>query len=641
MSRDAFELADLPWLPRLDVDFGTRLRAIAQEASPEWGMRLRMLASQYFGLNQALGLERAVNQLRSQRIDSGLDDFRLGLVGNSTYDFLKPMLIASALRYGIDLTVIAADFGQGMQEAIDPTSGLNTTRLDGVLLAVDHRGLPFRTGGASWPLFDSAAAMLELNLMRDGFRRNSGTTCLLQTIPPPPELLFGSIDLAIAGTLRSSLASFNSELARSAIERGDVLIDAEWLASSIGLDTWHDDRLWHLARVSCSHRALPFYADFLCRTIAAVRGKARKCLVLDLDNTLWGGIIGDDGLDGIAINPGDPRGEAYRAIQQAAADLRTRGILLAVCSKNDDAVARQPFREHAGMILKESDISVFVANWDDKATNLQRIAHQLNIGIDSLVLLDDNAAERAQVRQVLPQVAVPEVSGDPSTFVRTLLAAGYFDSVSLTSDDLSRAHQYKLNTQRIEAMEGSRDMSSFLRSLQMAITFAPFSAAGRKRITQLVNKTNQFNLTTQRYTEQQIVEFEQDRDFYTLQVTLRDRFGDNGMISVLICARREHEWEIDTWLMSCRVLNRGVEQAVCNRLVRDARSAGAQRIIGRYRPSERNNMVRDLFPKLGFVATSDRASEHRWALDLENFEPFEVPMIEADTEVQVKREPPS
>ncbi|MBK9234528.1 MAG: HAD-IIIC family phosphatase [Rhodoferax sp.] len=351
--------------------------------------------------------------------------------------------------------------------------------------------------------------------------------------------------------------------------------------------------------------------------------------MLDLDNTLWGGVIGDDGLEGIALDQGDARGEAHRAVQAAALDLRRRGIVLAVCSKNDDQTARLPFREHAGMLLKEDDIAVFVANWEDKASNLERIAQRLDIGLDSLVFLDDNPVERSQVRQALPQVAVPELGEDPSSFVRTLMLGGYFESVAFTPEDLARADQYQGNAHRAELMESSRDLGQFLRSLAMTIQFAPFQAQGRKRITQLINQTNQFNVTTRRYTEAQVAAMETSPDHFTLQVGLVDRFGDNGMICAVICHRRPDEWEIDSWLMSCRVLNRKVEESVCNRIAREATAAGAKRLVGVYVPTSRNHIVAQLFAQLGFLRADSPDDLQRWVLDLSSFQPFDVPVTEA------------
>jgi FkbH-like protein len=264
-----------------------------------------------------------------------------------------------------------------------------------------------------------------------------------------------------------------------------------------------------------------------------------------------------------------------------------------------------------------------MANWEDKATNLERIARQLDLGIDALVLLDDNPAERAQVRQALPQVAVPEVGDDATNYARILTMAGYFESVAFTREDLARADQYKSNADRARLLETARNLDEFLQSLDMQIEFTPFSAAGRKRTTQLINKTNQFNTTTRRYTEQQVASLEGSREHYTLQVAVRDKFGDNGMIGVVICSIDDTRWEIDTWLMSCRVLNRQVEHAVCNRLVRDALAAGARQLVGTYIPTDRNGLVKDLFSRLGFQRLpDDTETQQRWILDLDGYVPL-------------------
>jgi len=618
-------MTDLPWLPRPAADLRARLRALEQEAPADWGLQLRGIANQFLSINHAMAVAQTLERLRERGPASALTAFRLGLVSNATVDFIKPFLVASALRYGIALEIVAADFGQSVQEALDPGSRINQARPHAVLLAIDHRGLPFRRAdSAGWPLFDAQQVVDELATIRSGFRQHSGAVCLVQTLPAPAELLFGSLDAATSGTLRASIAEVNAHLARDVISSGDVLIDVDWLAQSIGLETWYDERNWHIARMPFAQRALPCYAEQVARVIGAMRGKSRKCLVLDLDNTIWGGVVGDDGVDGIALDPGDARGEAFRAVQRAAADLRRRGVVLAVCSKNDEAIAREPFRSHPGMILRESDIAVFVANWDDKATNLERIARALELGIDSLVLLDDNPVERAQVRGALPQVAVPELGADPSSFTRILMVAGYFESTGFTAEDLARADQYRSNAERERALAGSRDLNDFLRSLEMVIEFAPFGAAGRKRTTQLINKTNQFNVRTRRYTEQEVAALEQSPEHYTLQINVRDRFGDNGMISAVICSKRGEEWEIDSWLMSCRMLNRGVEQAVCNRIAGDALRAGAKRLIGIYLPTERNGIVRDLFQRLGFEQVESTATQQRWLLDLAAFQPLEA-----------------
>lgn len=629
MSADRLSLLELPWLPRLSNDFKVRLAAVQDMPVSQWESPLRALAQEAFGLNEAMALGRVVKRLRVDGGASTLTPFKLGLLSNATTDFVVPFLEATALRYGIALEVVTPAFGQVVQAALDPDSPINVAKPDAVLLALDHRALPFRLDRkGQWPPYAADAALQELDTIREGIGRGSGAVCLIQTIAAPWMPAFGSLDATLEGSARHAYASFNTAVASRLSSSSDLLLDVDALACAVGSNAWHNDRDWYMAKLPFSRHALPIYADVVLRAIAAMRGKARKCLVLDLDNTVWGGVIGDDGLDGIALDQGDARGEAHRAVQLAALDLRKRGIVLAVCSKNDDETARLPFREHPGMLLKEDDIAVFMANWEDKASNLERIAQRLDLGLDALVLLDDNPAERMQVRQALPQVAVPELGDDPSGFVRNLLQAGYFESVAFTAEDLARAEQYRGNARRVELQEGSRDLGAFLQSLDMRIRFSPFQALGRKRIAQLINKTNQFNVTTRRYTEVQIAEMETSDAIFALQISLIDRFGDNGMISVVICRRREDEWEIDTWLMSCRVLNRRVEEAVCNRIAREAIAAGAQRLLGFYRPTARNGMVASLFPRLGFARLDSPETEQKWALELPAFKPFELPMVE-------------
>lgn len=627
MAKTAFSLIDLPWLPRPSSDFRPRLEAVRKPDLVDWLPSLRGLASEAINLNQAISLARTLKSLQARHPSPALASFRLGIVSNGTTDFLQPMLEVAALRHGIALEICSADFGQAMQEALNPASSINTFRPDAVLLALDYRGLPFRRqASGAWPPFEHANALAELQALRQGFRKHSGAISLVQTVAAPPQLEFGSLELSLAGSLRSSLCDFNRAVADSVREAGDLLIDVDWIAQSIGLDHWYDDRNWYIARMPMAQRALPLYADFVARVPAAMRGLSRKCLVLDLDNTIWGGVVGDDGMEGLALNPGDARGEAFRAIQSAAADLRRRGIVLAVCSKNDESTAREAFRSHPGMILKETDIAIFVANWHDKASNLERIASQLDIGLNALVMLDDNPAERALIRHALPQVAVPELGDDPSTFVRTLLCAGYFEPVALTGADLARAEQYGSNAARAHLLHASRDLDGFLRSLEMTIRFEQFNATGRKRIAQLINKTNQFNVTTRRYTEVQVAAIEASSEHHTLQISVSDRFGDNGMIGVVICRMSPVEWLVDTWLMSCRVLNRRIEESVCNHLASVARNAGARRLVGEYQPTERNRIVADLFARLGFDRQRDSTESSMWVLDLERFTPFDVPV---------------
>jgi FkbH-like protein len=396
----------------------------------------------------------------------------------------------------------------------------------------------------------------------------------------------------------------------------------------VGLADWHDPQLWNLGKLPFSDLLIPLYADHIARTIAAIRGKSRKVLILDLDNTVWGGVIGDDGLEGIQIAQGDARGEAHLAVQRLALNLRQRGIILAVCSKNTDEVAREPFEKHPEMLLKLNHIAVFQANWNDKASNIQAIAQELSLGLDAMVFLDDNPVERGLVRALLPQVAVPELPEDPAWYARTLTAAGYFEAVAFASEDLQRADFYQDNAKRLNLQAQAGGVDAYLASLEMTITFQPFDVTGRARIVQLINKSNQFNLTTRRYTEPEVAAAENDPAVFTLQVRLTDIFGDNGMISVVICRPGEAGvWEIDTWLMSCRVLGRKVENMVLREILSQARAAGVYKLLGTYRPTDRNKLVVDHYAKLGFTKIAEEESgQTRWEMLVEAAEQDSAPM---------------
>jgi FkbH-like protein len=407
-----------------------------------------------------------------------------------------------------------------------------------------------------------------------------------------------------------------------------VLLDVAGLAETVGLANWHNPQLWNMAKFSFSDELIPLYADHVARTIAAIRGKSGKVLILDLDNTVWGGVIGDDGLEGIQIAQGDARGEAHLAVQRLALDLRQRGIVLAVSSKNTDEVAREPFEMHPEMLLKLEHIAVFQANWNDKATNIQAIAGELSLGLDSMVFLDDNPVERGLVRELLPQVSVPELPEDPAYYARTLTAGGYFEAVTFAAEDLKRAGFYQDNAKRATLQKQVGGLDAYLASLGMTITFQPFDATGRARIVQLINKSNQYNLTTRRYTDPEVAEAENDPQVFTLQVRLVDVFGDNGMISVVICRpAKAGIWEIDTWLMSCRVLGRRVEHMVLREILDHARASGIHRLSGTYRPTDRNKLVVDHYERLGFMKVEeDGASLTRWELSVDDTDPEGAPM---------------
>jgi FkbH-like protein len=619
---------DLAWLPPAPEQFAQRVKALPQSLRP--GMEIQALAQHSLSVNQLTRLAKAIEPWRG--VDGALKPlipFRLAILSNSTVDLLAPALIATAARHGIALELILPAYDQVAQEAMNPYSLINASKPDAVLFALDHRALPLKSSpadgeGAATTI---AAALGYLRSLKDSVARHSNAVCILQTFAAPVETLFGSLDRTLPGTPRSLIDEINRGVGQMALGDGDVLLDAAGLAETVGLADWHDVSLWNMAKFAFSDRLIPLYADHVARTLAAIRGKSRKVLILDLDNTVWGGVIGDDGLEGIKLAQGDAQGEAHLAVQSLALDLRRRGILLAVSSKNTDEIARAPFEKHPEMLLKLEHIAVFQANWNDKATNIRAIAESLSLGLDAMVFLDDNPVERGLVRQLLPEVAVPELPEDPAYYARTLAAAGYFESVAVSAEDLKRATLYQDNARRAELQKQVGGVEAYLASLDMTITFKPFDATGRARIVQLINKSNQYNLTTRRYTEPEVAAAEQDPAVFTLQVRLADMFGDNGMISVVICRPGSaRDWNIDTWLMSCRVLGRKVEHMVLREILKHAAAAGITKLNGVYIPTERNRLVMDHYSKLGFTQVAENAGVTQWELLVEGAQPELAPM---------------
>jgi FkbH-like protein len=599
------------------------------------GKRIRQLANHRLDESALNRLAKAIGKAEAAGHSlAPLAPFRLGIVSNATSHFMCAALIASAARHGFALECVESEYGQTMQAALSPDSALNRARCDAVLVAIDHRGLPLAgvAGDPAAAVDHVNAALEQLQSIRQGLRTNGAGACIMQTLPRPVESLFGNFDFVLSGTERQAIDQLNRALAQSVAGSEDLLLDVAHIAETVGLSAWHDPTLWNLAKLPFAGEFLPLYADHVCRLLGALRGKSRKCLILDLDNTVWGGVIGDDGLDGIVIGQGDATGEAHLHVQRAALALRDRGIVLAVSSKNTDEIARRPFREHPEMLLREDHIAVFQANWNDKATNIEAIAKELSLGLDAMVFLDDNPVERNLVRRLLPQVAVPELPNDPALYARTLLAAGYFEAVAFSEEDRRRAQLYQDNAKRVALKAQAGDVDGYLASLNMQLTLSAFDDVGRARIAQLINKSNQFNLTTRRYTEAEVAAAERDPDAFTLQVRLTDSFGDNGMISVLICRRQDDAWDIDTWLMSCRVLGRKVEAAVLAELVAQGRAKGVKRLLGRYLPTEKNQLVADHYSKLGFELLETRPDGSTlWQL------PLDAPAPVVDLPMTIRR----
>ena len=399
------------------------------------------------------------------------------------------------------------------------------------------------------------------------------------------------------------------------------ICDLEFLAYRRGGIEARDDRAWFESKQPCSPSLLVDAAREVVHLTASLRRPPRKVLVLDLDNTLWGGVLAEDGLEGIEIGDTSPRGEAFKAFQAYILTLKQRGILLAVCSKNDHAVAAAAFENHPEMVLKLADFAAFKANWEPKSENIRQIAEELNLGIDSLVFVDDNPAEIEIVRQFAPSVATILLGPDPSEYVAQLQDCRFFEARSITAEDAVRTSQYRAESQRKALLASITDLDSYLESLGMEASMSEFTAVDAPRIAQLINKSNQFNLTTRRRTDAAVLALLADSDYRSFTVRLKDRFGDHGLISIVIGQIAGNAMKIDTWLMSCRVLKRQVEEEVLNELARLAICAGCTRLEGVFIPTPKNEMVRDFYPRMGFALQFESEESREFSLDLRGFKP--------------------
>lgn len=615
----------LCWLPER-TDWRRRLREAAATETGDW-QKMVELAKCRIDFVQTNALDDVV---RRRFLDSATGKraavIRLAILGTSTTTHLHAGIRVAGLRRNIIVETYECAYGQYLQELLDTSSQLHAFRPDVVLFLLDshHMALvttPSMTERDVSTARRDASGMLRncWRLARDGF----GCQVLQQTFIDVFPSLLGSNEHRMPGSPSGFIHNMNYHLREIADEDRVDLVALDVAVSQDGVRAWHDPGLWHRAKQEISPLAAPMFGELVLRPIAAARGLSRKCLILDLDNTLWGGVIGDDGLDGIVVGQGSPLGEAFSEVQSFAKALAQRGIILAVSSKNDDAIAREPFEQHPEMVLRIQDISAFRANWQDKPGNVQAIAEELNIGLDSLVFLDDNPFERELVRDALPMVAVPEVPDDPAEVPYVLAQAGYFESLALTEEDRARTSQYRENIARRAMSGASSDLATYLRGLEMRMLWKRFDPVGLPRIVQLINKTNQFNLTTRRYTETDIKAIMADETAFGLQIRLQDRFGDNGVIAIVIGRSTSAvEVTIDTWLMSCRVLGRQVEDATLSVLIDATVKHGGKRLVGEYFPTARNDMVRDHYERLGFTVVERRDDGYNRALlELSGFVP--------------------
>ena len=533
---------------------------------------------------------------------------RFAVVGDFATQHLSTAICGEAYDEGMIVSVFDADYNQMEAQILDEHSELYSFDPQMVILAMCVEMLYERFLRCS---LESRISFAETEFQKIKefwtlFQQKSRAKILQFTFAELDDAVWGNYALRGKTSFLYQVRWLNRLLEESAAEEtGISLLNINSILVRFGLDRFKDDKLYYLAKMPFSLEALPEIARQVLKIYAAGAGKMKKCVVVDLDNTLWGGVIGDDGIEGIQIGELGT-GHAFTDLQCWLKELKNRGVLLAVCSKNNEEMARLPFEQHPEMVLRLEDFAMFVANWEDKAANIRTIRDTLNIGLDSMVFLDDNPFERNLVRTLLPEVLVPELPEDPALYLKYLKEENIFETASYSEEDRDRTRKYQEEARREELKGQAASFEEYLQELGMTAEAKPFEKFYYARIAQLTQRSNQFNLRTVRYSEEEICKIAEDKRYIPLYFTLKDKLGDYGLIGVVILERENKEQAfINTWLMSCRVLKRGMEEFMIDKVIEMARREGICRVIGEYLPTAKNKMVEDLYVRMGFQQLED------------------------------------
>ena len=550
-------------------------------------------------------------QLKKQFKDSTLaSQYRLAVMGDCATQHLSTAIGGYGAAIGLGLEIFDADYNQINALVLDEHSELYAFKPDAVLLQMCTQKLYERF--CENPL-ESRAAFAETvfaQIKTTWQRIGEKITVLQCNFPLLDDGVFGQFGNKTADSFLFQQRKLNYLLMQGCQEaKNAYLVDLDALQSRLGQGQFFDARLYYIAKMPIRMEALPETAKCVVDMIQAIRGSVKKCVVLDLDNTLWGGVIGDDGLSGIQIGELGT-GHAFSDFQEWLKQLKNRGILLTVCSKNEEATAKEPFEKHPEMVLRPEDFSMFVANWENKAANIRRIQQTLTIGMDSMVFLDDNPFERNLVQGLIPEITVPALPEDPALYLEYLRGLDLFETASYSAEDVHRTDQYRTQANRTVFESSFQSYDDYLANLQMKATVAPFDKFHYPRIAQLTQRSNQFNLRTVRYTEAEVEALAKDDSHIGLYFTLKDRFGDYGLISVVILDKQPGDvLFISEWLMSCRVLKRGMEEFIADKILSLAAEQGFRKVIGEYLATPKNAMVKDLYERMGFTRVGENRFE--------------------------------
>ena len=533
-----------------------------------------------------------------------LFDVKIAVLGSASIQFVVSALRTFLLKYDVKADIYEGEYAGLNMDILNEQSLFYAFEPQIVFLLTDYRdiqGFPAllsnETDVNNWVQEQMDVYVSYWDTIR---RRLPSCQIFQSNFVIPTERAFGNLEANAMFSRKTVFELLNLELIRKR-KTGVNIIDFEYLSSYYGKVNWFDSTAWFLHKAGFSMKYVGIVADEMAKQVLVSLGKTRKCLVLDLDNTLWGGVVGDDGCDGINLNPNDAVGEAYLDFQKYVLRLKERGVILAVCSKNEPEIAKEPFLENPNMLIKWNDIAAFIANWEDKASNLKKIAQELNIGLDAMVFFDDNPAEREIIKMYLPEVCVIDVPGDPAYYVEALNKENPFEWLQLTAEDIRRVDTYEQNKNRNELRSHYSNYDEYLKALSMCGSVQRIGENDSERFAQLINKSNQFNLRTIRYSEGEIAGFIRADDVVCLKIELQDKFSNYGIISCIILKKQERKCFIDTWVMSCRVLKRGVEDIAFKSILEIAREWDCSEIIGEYIPTKKNKMVENLYKEIGFL----------------------------------------
>ena len=561
---------------------------------------------------------------------------KIAVLGDTATQLLTTAVKGEAVARGLALDIYEAEYNQIERQLLDPTSDLyqfdasiviifqSTHKLCEYhsLLAADKQELVAEERQAFLTSICENSAFADKKIIYFNY-------------PEIEDTVFGSYANKVETSFSFQVRKLNYELMLLSKQYPNLFIcDIAGLQNLFGRQFMFSPNVYMSTEMVLSVNALPYVASRVVDIIGAIRGQFKKCLILDLDNTVWGGVIGDDGLEGIELGHGLGIGKAFTEFQMWVKKLKQRGIIICVASKNNEETAKEPFEKHPDMVLTLDDIAVFMANWETKVDNIRAIQGILNIAFDSMVFLDDNPFERNMVRENIPGITVPELPEDPGKYLEYLYSLNLFETASYSQADKDRTKQYQVEAKRVSLAKTFTNEADFLKSLDMVSTVSGFSKFNTPRVAQLSQRSNQFNLRTIRYTEADITSMAENPDVIDLSFTLEDKFGDNGLIAVVIMKKQDDETLfVDTWFMSCRVLKRGMENFTLNTMVECAKKRGYKRIIGEYLPTPKNKMVEQHYPNLGLTPLEVASGGAKYVLNVNSYKPRECYITKKEVEV--------